>query len=150
LEARSLDVGSRIKELRNSVGISQEDLAAEIKVSRGNVGDWERGKVKPGADALISLSMFFEVSIDWLLTGKEYSANSSTRKYVYENSPLDLTADDVEIISKIKSLSEKDRGKVEGYIDAMVGGTTGANSGTMSSNSTRGGREEAATKQDAV
>lgn len=145
-----MEIGSRIKELRNSVGISQEELATEIKVSRGNVGDWERGKAKPGADALISLSMFFKVSVDWLLTGKEYAKSSDTRKYVHDNSPLELAPSDIEIIAKIKSLSEKDRGKVEGYIDAMVGGTVGANSGTMSSNSKHGGREEAATKQDAV
>lgn len=145
-----MEIGSRIKKLRNSVGISQEELAAEIKVSRGNVGDWERGKAKPGADALVSLSSFFKVSVDWLLTGNEYSENSNTRKYVQNNSPLELTPSDIEIITKIKILSEKDRGKVEGYIDAMVGGTTGASSGTMSSNSKYGGREEAATRQDAV
>lgn len=145
-----MEIGSRIKKLRSSVGVSQEELAAEIKVSRGNVGDWERGKAKPGADALISLSSFFKVSVDWLLTGKEYSDNFDTRKYVHDNSPLELTPSDIEIITKIKSLSEKDRGKVEGYIDAMVGGTTGASSSTMSSNSKHGGREEAATRQDAV
>lgn len=144
-----MEIGSRIKQLRSSVGVSQEELAAEIKVSRGNVGDWERGKAKPGADALISLSSFFNVSVDWLLTGKEYSDNSDTRKYVLDNSPLELTPSDIEIITKIKNLSEKDRGKVEGYIDAMVGGITGASS-TMSSNSKHGGREEAATRQDAV
>lgn len=146
-----MEIGSRIKKLRNSVGVSQEELAKEIKVSRGNVGDWERGKAKPGADALISLSMFFNVSVDWLLTGKEFSASLDTRKYVqHDNSPLELTPSDIDIITKIKSLSEKDRGKVEGYIDAMMGGTTGANNGTVSSNSKYGGREEAATRQDAV
>lgn len=145
-----MEIGSRIKKLRNSVGVSQEELAAEIKVSRGNVGDWERGKAKPGADALISLSSFFKVPVDWLLTGKEYSENFDTRKNVSDNSLLDLTPSDIEIITKIKSLSEKDRGKVEGYIDAMVGGITGASSSAMSSNSKHGGREEAATRQDAV
>lgn len=145
-----MEIASRIKELRSSIGLSQDELASKIKVSRGNVGDWERGKAKPGADALISLSSFFKVSIDWLLTGKEYSTTQNARKYVYDNSSPELTPSDIEIVLKIKNLSEKDRGKVEGYIDAMLGGTTGANNDTTLSNSKYGGREEAATRQDAI
>ncbi|MBP1995581.1 helix-turn-helix domain-containing protein [Paenibacillus eucommiae] len=50
-----MNIGARIKELRGKSRINQEQLAENIKVSRGNVGDWERGRAKPGADALLSL-----------------------------------------------------------------------------------------------
>lgn len=65
-----------LKELRNRSGITQGQLAKEIGVSPGNVGDWETGKSKPGYLALASLARFFEVSADYLLE-LTYTANSS-------------------------------------------------------------------------
>jgi len=53
---------SLLKQLRAKKGVSQLELAKAIGVSNGNVGDWERGRSKPGYDALIALSRFFEVS----------------------------------------------------------------------------------------
>lgn len=56
-----------LKELRSKIGISQIELAKSIGVSNGNVGDWERGRSKPGYDAIIALSRFFGISSDSLL-----------------------------------------------------------------------------------
>ena len=56
-----------VKSLRNQKGISQTQLAKEIGVSAGNIGDWEIGRSKPGYAALASLSRFFGVSADYLL-----------------------------------------------------------------------------------
>ena len=50
---------SLLKQLRAKKGVSQLELAKAIGVSNGNVGDWERGRSKPGYDALIALSRFF-------------------------------------------------------------------------------------------
>ena len=58
---------SLLKQLRAKKGVSQLELAKAIGVSNGNVGDWERGRSKPGYDALIALSRFFEVSAGRLL-----------------------------------------------------------------------------------
>ena len=59
--------GDLLKELRAEKGVTQIDLARAIGVSNGNVGDWERGRSKPGYDALVSLSLFFGVSPGRLL-----------------------------------------------------------------------------------
>lgn len=59
--------GKLLKELRIKKGVTQTELAAAIGVSNGNVGDWERGRSKPGYDALIALSRFFEISAGRLL-----------------------------------------------------------------------------------
>lgn len=56
-----------LRELRLKKGVTQIELAKAIGVSNGNVGDWERGRSKPGYDALISLSRFFEISAGRLL-----------------------------------------------------------------------------------
>ena len=64
---------SQLKQLRAKKGVSQLELAKAIGVSNGNVGDWERGRSKPGYDALIALSRFFEVSAGRLLEIPEVS-----------------------------------------------------------------------------
>ena len=64
---------SLLKQVRAKKGVSQLELAKAIGVSNGNVGDWERGRSKPGYDALIALSRFFEVSAGRLLEIPEVS-----------------------------------------------------------------------------
>lgn len=56
-----------LKQLRAEKGVSQVELARAISVSNGNVGDWERGRSKPGYDALVALSRYFEISAGRLL-----------------------------------------------------------------------------------
>ena len=59
--------GDLLKELRTQKKVSQTELARAIGVSNGNVGDWERGRSKPGYDALVALSRYFEISAGRLL-----------------------------------------------------------------------------------
>lgn len=68
-----IHISERIRYLRKINNISQDELASGINASRGNVGDWERGKTKPGSDALVALARFFNVSTDFILTGKIYN-----------------------------------------------------------------------------
>lgn len=59
--------GDLLKELRMQRNVTQIELARAIGVSNGNVGDWERGRSKPGYDALAALSRYFEISPEHLL-----------------------------------------------------------------------------------
>lgn len=111
-----MDIGARIKELRNLVKISQEELADKIKVSRGNVGDWERGRAKPGAEALLLLSKFFNVSVDWILTGEMLqNTDLFSQGYGKEISPRDL-----ELLAKFHQLTPRDQIKAEGFIEGLL------------------------------
>ena len=57
--------------LRNQRGLSQEQLGAEIGVTRQTVSKWELGGTTPEMDKLIQLSEFFDISIDELV-GREH------------------------------------------------------------------------------
>jgi transcriptional regulator with XRE-family HTH domain len=61
-------IGSRIRELRGEM--LQEELAAFLGVSQGQLSKIERGKLGPSADMLIRLVERFNKSADWILTGK--------------------------------------------------------------------------------
>ena len=66
-----------LKKLRSEKNLTQGQLAKEVGVSPGNVGDWETGKSKPGYNALASLARIFEVSADYLLEIEPSPAKAS-------------------------------------------------------------------------
>ena len=57
----------RLKELRLQKGISQMDLSMATGISQSAIAKWELGKTEPTATALITLSHYFEESVDYLL-----------------------------------------------------------------------------------
>lgn len=62
-------LGSRLKMLRSERKLHQEDLAAEIGISRAYISQIETGAEAPGRDTLVAISNFFDVSLDWLASG---------------------------------------------------------------------------------
>ncbi len=62
-----MNIGSRIKELRKEINISQQQLANAIGVSQKAIDFWEKGINEPKASYIISLAQFFKVSTDYLL-----------------------------------------------------------------------------------
>lgn len=61
--------GERICRLRTARGLSQEELAVELQVSRQSVSKWETGGSVPELDKLLRLSEVFGVTLDELVKG---------------------------------------------------------------------------------
>ncbi|MBQ7908232.1 MAG: helix-turn-helix transcriptional regulator [Elusimicrobiaceae bacterium] len=59
--------GERLKELRQQHNLSQLELAQKTGISQSAIAKWELHKNEPTASALITLSLFFEESTDYLL-----------------------------------------------------------------------------------
>lgn len=60
----------RLYQLRREKGLSQEQLAALVGVSRQAVQKWESGASRPDMDNLVILAQHFQVTIDYLVTGE--------------------------------------------------------------------------------
>lgn len=61
--------GSRIRQIRQREGLSQQAFAARLGVTRGAVGNWERNQgIK--ADNIRTVSETFDVSFDWIANGR--------------------------------------------------------------------------------
>lgn len=69
-------IGTRIKNLRISKGLTLEYVSKSIGKSKGNISSYENNKYEPSAQTIISLATLFNVSTDYLLTGKQ-SINQS-------------------------------------------------------------------------
>ena len=63
-----MEFHEKLQELRKQRGMTQEDLAKELYVSRTAVSKWESGRGYPGIDSLKALAAFFSVTVDQLLS----------------------------------------------------------------------------------
>lgn len=66
-----MTLGERIKELRNKNNLSQEKLAFELHVSRQAVQKWEQDVCEPSLDTLNAMTIFFNVTLDYLVNGTD-------------------------------------------------------------------------------
>ena len=71
-----MEFGQRIKEQRNKMGLTQEELALRLNISHVHMNKIERGKRGCSIDILLELSEVFGVSTDYLLTGKKVDHES--------------------------------------------------------------------------
>lgn len=76
-----MEVGNRIREEREGLGISQEELARRIFVSRQTVSNWETGKTYPDVQSLLLLSNLFGASVDSLVKGDVEAMQEEMENY---------------------------------------------------------------------
>ena len=64
-------LSEKLFKLRKNSGLSQEQLAEQLKVSRQAISKWESGTAVPESEKLITISNYFGVSVDYLLRDDE-------------------------------------------------------------------------------
>lgn len=69
-----MELNEKLQELRKQKGLTQEELAELLFVSRTAISKWESGRGIPNIDSLKAISKFFSVSLDELLSGEELLA----------------------------------------------------------------------------
>lgn len=74
-----MKLSEKIVRLRKINGLSQEDLAEKISVSRQAISRWEGGTAQPDATNILQLSKLFEVTTDYLLND-EYESDEDLPK----------------------------------------------------------------------
>ena len=68
---RLMELHEKLQQLRKQKGLTQEELAQKLFVSRTAISKWESGRGYPSIDSLKEISKFFSVSIDILLSSDE-------------------------------------------------------------------------------
>ena len=66
-----MEFNEKLQELRKKKGLTQEELAKILYVSRTAISKWESGRGYPNIESLKEISKFFEISIDDLLSGEK-------------------------------------------------------------------------------
>lgn len=70
-------LANRITLLRRAMGLNQLQLAQKLSISPSALGMYEQSRRTPSLDTLISMSIIFNVSLDYLITGSEFTPNST-------------------------------------------------------------------------
>ena len=69
-EADDMEFNEKLQELRKARGLTQEELAEALFVSRTAISKWESGRGYPSIDSLKQIANYFSISIDELLSGE--------------------------------------------------------------------------------
>lgn len=64
-----MEIGTKIKEARVASGLTQEQVAGELHISRQTISNWENEKSYPDIVSLVKMSDLYSVSMDELLKG---------------------------------------------------------------------------------
>jgi len=68
-------IGNKLKEARKKAGLTQDQVAENVMVSRVTVSHWENGKSLPDIASLIRLSDLYDISLDELVKGDQKMRN---------------------------------------------------------------------------
>lgn len=75
-----MEFEKKLFELRKQKGISQEELADKLNISRQTLSKWELGNSTPDMEKLILLSDYFEISLDELVFGNTIEKQKESLK----------------------------------------------------------------------
>ena len=117
-----MTLGGKLKSARKSVGLTQEQLAEKLLVSRQAITKWEADKGMPDIENLKRISKLLDISIDYLLDSGENIDLSVMRE--------EINLDDYSYTRKIKGRWSKKSGKkdmvvIEKYPNAEIHGLLG-------------------------
>lgn len=76
-----MEIGVKLKEARIKSGLTQENVAEKIQVSRQTISNWENEKSFPDIVNVIKLSDLYNISLDQLLKGDEAMIEHLEKKY---------------------------------------------------------------------
>lgn len=79
-EVKCMKFGDKLIQLRKKHGLSQEDLAAKLNVSRQSVSKWESNNTYPETDKIVQICNIFECSMDDLINENIKDINQLERK----------------------------------------------------------------------
>jgi transcriptional regulator with XRE-family HTH domain len=94
-----MEFHEKLQELRKTKGLTQEELAKELYVSRTAISKWESGKGYPNIDSLKEISKFFSVTIDELLSSEELITAAKDENRSNIGKMIDLLIGVVDIMS---------------------------------------------------
>ena len=90
IKGSTMEFNEKLQELRKKKGLTQEELAEKLYVSRTAISKWESGRGYPNIESLKSIARFFSVTIDELLSSNEILTIAEENNKQNENHFRDL------------------------------------------------------------
>ena len=109
-----MEFSKTLKNLREVKDITQDELARQLKVSRPTIAGYETKHRQPDFDKLLMISEFFQVSVDYLLTGK--NPDSST---TIDIPPISEKTLDRKVMNSYKDLTIEEKQELLNYMQML-------------------------------
>lgn len=77
-----MEIGNKLNQLRKLSGMTQEQLAEKINVSRQTISKWESDSTSPDLESIVKISRIFHVSLDDLLREAETGVTNKTDEQI--------------------------------------------------------------------
>lgn len=102
------DIGSRIREEREKLGLSREKFAEIVELSSYYIGQIERGERNMSLETLLKISTSLNVSIDYILKGyTHYMENILAKEAIEDNYKEEMDEEIKEILRLISGTSKE-------------------------------------------
>ena len=111
-----MEFNEKLQELRKSRGLTQEELAEALFVSRTAISKWESGSGYPSIDSLKEISKYFSVTIDELMTGEKLISIAEKENKSNIQKLCDLLTGIVDLFSFILIVLPLYPNPINGYI----------------------------------
>ena len=96
-----MEFNEKLQELRKSKGLTQEELAEALFVSRTAVSKWESGRGYPSIDSLKMISRYFSVSVDDLIGPEEIISAAEEEKQAFAGRTLSFLCNTLDLLKAI-------------------------------------------------
>ena len=119
---------NRIRELRKQMDMTQKELAIHLQIADSTLSYWEMGKYEPDHEALMRLSRFFQVPIDYILGGDfvTWDINRSTMRHQgadvsrLPGSDMSVSEPDAEYCTQAAFNRIEFEGLTQGEVDSLA------------------------------
>lgn len=112
-----MTLSEKLQTLRKAAGLSQEQLAEQLNVTRQAVSKWETGEGKPDIDNLLPLARLLQTTVDYLLDDE---ANQPRPEEPHTETPPQTESVGRELWEQLKAFGRR-WGWLGGYAIALIG-----------------------------
>jgi transcriptional regulator with XRE-family HTH domain len=111
-----LDIGKKIRSLRQQNGLSQVSLADIIGVSKSTMSNYERNFSTPDPEVLLKLADYFNVSIDFLFSHQDFGFKGELTKESVTYANNAFNKDESNALSYYNRLSDENKDYIKGLM----------------------------------
>lgn len=111
-----MSFGEKLRKLREDNSITQKQLADYLNVGRSTIAGYETKSKQPDFEKLIKLSLFFNVSIDYLLGNTDIETPYKESK---NNESQEIDPETKKLLKEIETLSEESKKDLKKHIDLL-------------------------------
>ena len=94
-----MEFNEKLQELRKGKGLTQEELAEKLFVSRAAVSKWESGRGYPSIDSLKEISRYFSVTIDELICPEEIISAAEEEKQAFAGRTISFISNTLDLLT---------------------------------------------------